>query len=56
MKKFLRSIYVDDLSFGAEDSDDAFELFQTSKKLLAEGGFNLRKFITNSKSLQERID
>ena len=56
VKKFLRSIYVDDLSFGAEDSDDAFELFQTSKKLLAEGGFNLRKFITNSKSLQERID
>ena len=49
-------MYVDDISFGAKDDDSAFELFKKSKKLLAEGGFNLRKFITNSESLQERIN
>ena len=56
VEAFLRSVYVDDVSFGSENDDDTFELFRKSKNVLAEGGFNLRKFVTNSRRLQERID
>ena len=56
VQMLLRSIYVDDISFGAESDDRAFELFDKSKNLLARGGFNLRKFVTNSEGLQERIN
>ena len=53
---FTRSIYVDDVTYGASDDNAAFELYVKSKKVLAEGGFNLRKFISNSQSLQRRIN
>ena len=52
---FLRSIYVDDLSPGAPESDTGYELYLKSKVRLAEGGFNLRKFVSNSAELMERI-
>ena len=45
VEKFLRSIYVDDLSSGASKVDAAYELYLKSKLRLAEGGFNLRKFV-----------
>ena len=51
-----RSTYVDDISLGADDIDKAFEVYRLSRSLLAEGGFNLRKFVTNSPLLRERID
>ena len=53
--QFLRSIYVDDLSSGAADNDGAYELYLKCKLRLAEGGFNLRKFTSNSSQLTERI-
>ena len=56
VQTFMQSIYVDDVSFGAEDDDSAFDLYLKSKTILAEGGFNLRKFITNSASLGRRIE
>lgn len=56
MARLKRSFYVDDVVTGANDEDEAFELYETSKKVLMEGGFNLRKFCTNSTSLQTRID
>ena len=40
----------------AEDANNTYELYLKSKNVLAEGGFNLRKFITNSADLQKRID
>ncbi len=46
VSKFRRAIYVDDVSFGAEDDDTAFGLYEKSKERLAEGGFNLRTFVT----------
>jgi len=52
---FMRSIYVDDVSYGADDDNSAFELFLKSKEILAQGGFNLRKFVTNSSSLSCRV-
>ena len=48
------AVYVDDVTYGASDDDAAFELYVKSKKVLTKGGFNLRKFISNSQSLQER--
>ena len=56
VKDLLRSIYVDDVVFGADDEDSAYELYTTSKNILKGASFNLRKFTTNSTSLQEQID
>ena len=53
--RFLNSIYADDLTFGADSIDEAFELYTKSKHRLAEAGFNLRKFSSNSTDLLERI-
>ena len=52
----LQSLYVDDLVSGAKDEESAYELFVTSKQILKSGSFNLRKFATNSPSLQVVID
>ena len=53
--QFLRSIYVDDVVFGASSVQEAFELYSKSKTRLLEGGFNLRRFTTNSPDLRGRI-
>ena len=53
---FLKSIYVDDIVFGADSERDAYVLFFRSKRMLKEGTFNLRKFATNVPSLQHKID
>ena len=37
------SLYVDDLVSGSENDDAGFELYETAKKVMAEGSFNLRK-------------
>ena len=42
-------------NYGADDNDDAYNLYSTSKKLFADGGFNLRKFVTNLSHLRQRI-
>lgn len=54
--RLSRSIYVDDIVSGAGNEEDAYQLYAESKDLLRRGGFNLRKFVTNSSQLQERID
>ena len=56
VNQLLRSIYVDDVAYGADDDAAAFKLYRCSKLRLAEGGFNLRKFVTNSRCLMEQID
>ena len=56
VKVLIKSTYVDDIVFGADSEKRAFEMFLQSKDLLREGGFNLRKFITNVVSLQKEID
>ena len=55
VKRFRRSVYVDDLTAGSHDVDDAYEFYIKSKLRMAEGGFNLRKFATNSPELRQRI-
>ena len=56
VRKLCKSFYVDDLVTGAEDEEQAYELFVSSKMILREGGFNLRKFNSNCASLQSRIN
>lgn len=56
VKKLSKSIYVDDIVTGADDEEQAHQVFRKSKDLLKEGGFNLRKFCSNSASLQEAVD
>ena len=56
VETFLRSVYVDDLSTGGDTDEEAYRLYIKSKLRLAEGGFNLRKFVTNSVDLRNRIE
>ena len=53
---FMSSIYVDDVSFGAENEEKGYQLYIKSKTRLAEAGFNLRKFVTNSDNLRQKIN
>ena len=55
VNRMLRSLYVDDLSLNLEDVDKAFELYLKSRKRMAQGGFNLCKWLTNSRPLMEKI-
>ena len=54
--KFLSSIYVDDVSLGSNDVESTYELYLNSKSRLAEAGFKLRKFVTNSEELRSQVD
>ena len=49
----MQSTYVDDVVM---DEEQAYEFYRGSKELLLAGSFNLRKFVTNSRSLQAKID
>lgn len=55
VRRLLDSTYVDDIVTGADTEDDAFELYVQSKSIFLDGAFNLRKFVTNSEQLQQRI-
>ena len=52
----LDSFYVDDLTAGAKSEEEAHSVFVDAKQILKEGGFNLRKFRSNSPSLQQKMD
>ena len=50
-----KSLYVDDFAFSMNSEDECFELYTKLKSCFAEGGFNMRKWATNSTTLEERI-
>lgn len=54
--QFLRSVYVDDVTYGSSDVEKTYKLYTWSKSKLAEGGFHLRKFVTNSPTLKQKIE
>jgi hypothetical protein len=56
VERQLRSTYVDDIVSGTNSEEEAFEFFTQAKELFRLSGFNLRKFLTNSKELQQRIN
>ena len=47
---------MDDLSSGEDTDEETYELNIKSKVRLAEGGFHLRRFVTNSPDLRKQID
>ena len=55
--KCLRdSLYVDDLVSGANDNEKASKLYHESKQIMKEGGFNLRKWHSNSQQFMKSVD
>jgi len=55
--KLLKDLfYVDDLCSGDFDLESVFLLYQKAKKILKEGGFNLRKWKTNCPLLAEKLE
>lgn len=57
MYELLRkSLYVDNLLTGEENDEKDFVVYQKSKKIMASGGFNLRKWNSNSQTLMKSIE
>ena len=54
MQKLLQSLYVDNILTGGSDDDEAYDFYIKGKSRLAEGGFNVRKFVSNCKNLMHR--
>lgn len=48
-------LYVDDLIFGKDTVQKVFELYKSAKGVMSLGGFNLRKWHTNSSHLRKLI-
>ena len=51
-----KSLYVDDLLTGDGNDDKALVIYKKSKQIMAEGGFNLRKWNSNSRTLLKAIE
>lgn len=54
-EKVKADYYVDDLMTGVETVEDGIKLYNQMNKLLAKGGFELQKWVTNNKKLSENI-
>ena len=48
--------YIDDITCGASSIEEGFDSYQKAKNLMNQGGFDLCKWKTNSRILQQRID
>ena len=51
----LRDFYMDDLLTGADTLNETIAIYQDIIKLLAKGGFNIRKWTSNSKAMMKQI-
>ena len=51
-----KSFYVDDLFTGEDNSKKGLAVYKKAKKIMAKGGFSLRKWKTNSQDLQRTIN
>ena len=52
VKALLNSLNVDDMTSGESTVERGFDLFVNSRKIMAEGGFNLQKWQSNSPQLR----
>ncbi|KAL9977059.1 hypothetical protein ACROYT_G014423 [Oculina patagonica] len=50
-----QSLYVDDLLTGESDEERGLAVYKRCKKVMSSGGFNLRKWRSNSRKLQMEI-
>ena len=53
--KLLESFYVDDLICGGSDDNEAYNHYTFARDVLSHASFNLRKFITSSQVLRDKI-
>ena len=51
-----KSLYVDDFITGEDDDESAFAVYKKSKQIMSQGGFNLRKWCSNSHDLLKAIE
>ena len=49
------SLYVDDYASSFNSEDECFAMYEQLKSCFSKGGFNMRKWASNNKSLLERI-
>ena len=56
VEKFLEDLYVDDTTSGTKSIEEGKGFYVKAKKMMAEAGFDLRKWKTNSKELQKYFD
>ena len=49
------SFYVDDLISGGATIEEVFNIYSLAKRVMSEGGFNLRKWSSNSQRLMSKI-
>ncbi|CAK1597853.1 unnamed protein product [Parnassius mnemosyne] len=54
-KIILNDFYMDDLMTGAESVDEGYKIHTEIKNILAKGGFQLQKWISNSEELLSKI-
>ena len=52
VKALLNGLYVDHMTSGESTIERGFDLFVNSRKIMAKGGFNLRKWQLNSPQLR----
>ena len=55
VESIMRSLYVDDYTGGACDTDHAHEIYKLMKSILKLGGFDIHKFVTNDSDLSQRV-
>ena len=51
-----KSLYVDDLLTGEENNENGVVVYQKSKRIMASGFFNLRKWNLNSQTVLKSIE
>ena len=56
LERFLKDIYVDDSTSGAETVNEGKKFYVTAKSILSAAGLNLRKWVTNDEDLQQFFD
>ena len=56
VEQLRKSLYVDDFVSGAESDERALDIYKGSKQIMRSGGFNLRKWSSNSENLIKCID
>ena len=55
VQRIMDDLYVDDLVSGCNELEEGKALYDRSKAILSEAGFDLRKWVTNDKELAEYI-
>ena len=56
IEKIENSLYVDDLSTGANEPKSAIEFYETAKSIFAEANINLRKWRSSNREVNEFIE